>query len=275
MLYVAIVMYNKKLEDIVARYTANQLLEQHGKAKTKIVIIDNSDRGYTSHSDENLAEFVSTHGIAYINSGGNVGLSKAYNKALEYALHDSKDVKSDFLMLLDDGTDMSYDYMYEVYKAHKDPGRGLDGVNVITGIIESGGKPMSPVNGFTFIYNEKNCIKKPGVYKDVCCISSGMAVRLDALEKVGGFDESLFLDMIDYTLMYNLSKHDLCTMLVVNARLVQSFSGRQNDDRNAALKRFKIYSKDFMRFCEITGRSKAYGRLHLLKRKVALEIKTK
>ena len=54
------------------------------------------------NAENELKEIVSKHGIAYICPGENIGLSKAYNKALEYALHDSVDTSKDFLMLLDE-----------------------------------------------------------------------------------------------------------------------------------------------------------------------------
>lgn len=274
MLYVAIVIYNKKLSDVLSRYSAKRLLEKHGEKKTKIIVVDNSDKSFYV-DDEELNNFVATHGIVYIKNGKNLGLSKAYNKAVEYALHDSTNPKFDFLMLLDDDTDITYDYIREIYKEYKAPSRVNDGVNVITGLIESGGNPMSPVRSFTFNYHKSNCIRKPGIYDDVYCISSGMAVRLSAIEMVGGFEEALFLDMIDYTFLYNLSRHDLNRMLVINARIEQSFSGRTKQDRRLAMKRYKIYKKDFMKFCELTGKNKWYGRLHLLKRKIALEIKNR
>ncbi len=275
MLYVSIVIYNKIMSDVLTRYSATRLLERHGEEKTKIIIVDNSDEAYAKGDMEELSKFVATHGIAYINNGKNLGLSKAYNKAIEWAVHDSHDITSDFLMFLDDDTDLTYDYMREIYKRHKELASENDmtGTNVITGIIESGGKPMSPVKEFTFNYKVSNCITEPGEYQDICCISSGMAVRLSALEKVGGCDETLFLDMIDYTLLYNLSKHDLNRVSVVNARIEQSFSGREKQSREEAMKRYEIYKKDFLRYCEITGKSKTYGDMHLLKRRIAMEIK--
>ena len=269
MLYIAIVMYNKKLSDVMSRYSANRLLERHGENKARIIIVDNSDKQL--NDDEELKEFISCHGIAYIHNGENLGLSKAYNQALEYALHESSYPNKDFLMLLDDDTDLTYSYMHEIYKAYKYASSLEDEINILTGLIESDGRPMSPVYNFTFSYSEKNCITSPGAYKDICCISSGMAVRLSALEKVGGFEESLFLDMIDYTLLYQMSRRDLNNVMVVDAKLEQSFSGRQKKPRRDVMNRYKIYCKDFCRYCEITRRGRLYASLHLLKRRISLE----
>ncbi len=281
MLYIAIVMYNKKIAEVLSKCTANRLLERHGEDKAHIIIVDNSEGQL--NDDEESKELIAKHGIVYIHNGKNLGLSKAYNQALEYALHDSRDPYRDFLMLLDDDTDVSYPYMHELYAAYKDAIRLANGVddntgfdleeniNVITGLIESGGRPMSPIYRFRFSYKEKNCITSPGTYENICCISSGMAVRLAALEKVGGFEESLFLDMIDYTLMYQLSRRRFNNVKVVNAQIDQSFSGRQKKPRREVMNRYKIYCKDFTRFCEITRRGRLYASLHLLKRRIMLE----
>ena len=297
MLYIAIVMYNKKIADVLSRYSANRLLERHGEDKTHIIMVDNSETQL--NDDDELKDFIAKHGIAYIHNGKNLGLSKAYNQALEYALHDSEDPNRDFLMLLDDDTDLTYPYMHEIYAAYKEASGGAGNeasnetskeasneaslpensaedklekkINVITGLIESGGRPMSPIYRFSFSYSEKNCITTPGTYENICCISSGMAVRLSALEKVGGFEESLFLDMIDYTLMYQLNRRKFNNVQVVNAKLEQSFSGRQLKPRREVMARYNIYCKDFTRYCEITRRGRLYAKLHLLKRRISLE----
>ena len=277
MLYIAIVMYNKKIADVLSRYSANRLLERHGEDKTHIIMVDNSETQL--NDDDELKDFIAKHGIAYIHNGKNLGLSKAYNQALEYALHDSEDPNRDFLMLLDDDTDLTYPYMHEIYAAYKEaslPENSAEDklekkINVITGLIESGGRPMSPIYRFRFSYSEKNCITTPGTYENICCISSGMAVRLSALEKVGGFEESLFLDMIDYTLMYQLNRRKFNNVQVVNAKLEQSFSGRQLKPRREVMARYNIYCKDFTRYCEITRRGRLYAKLHLLKRRISLE----
>ncbi len=275
MLYITMVMYNKSMSDIMSRDITKRLLEHHGEGKAKIIIVDNSDKNYLVGQDEELRQFVSSSGIAYIRSGENVGLAKAYNKALEHALRESENPKKDFMMFLDDDSDIGYDYLREIYLQAKNPRRDTDGINVITGLISAAGKPLSPVKGYRFMFRDKDYIKTKGVYSDICCINSGMAVRLDSLEKVGGFEESLFLDMIDYTLMYNLSRHDMCKVLVIGERFEQSFSGRYNIDRRHARKRYAIYRKDFMRYCEIVGKPVIYARLNLLKRRFSIEMKYK
>ncbi|MCR5213310.1 MAG: glycosyltransferase [Eubacterium sp.] len=275
MLYIAMVIYNKSIHDVLSRDVTKRLIEHHGSGKAKFIIVDNSDKESFAIADDELREYVTNSGIAYIRSEKNIGLSKAYNKAIEYALRTSENPKKDFMLFVDDDSDFSYDYLRAIYLSVRDGDRDKDGVNVITGLIESGGRPMSPVEGFRFIFRSKDYITRPGTYDDICCINSGTAIRLDSLDKIGGFDESLFVDMVDYTLMYNLSRHSLNKVLVLDQSYEQTFSGRSEMSRLSALKRFKIYSKDFMRYCQIVGKPPIYGRLHLLKRRIAIDLKYK
>ncbi len=274
MLFIAMVIYNKSISDVMSRDVTKRLIEHHGEGKAKLIIIDNSDSKRYMVPDAEMSKYVAASGIAYIRMGENAGLSKAYNKALEYALRESQNPKNDYLLLLDDDSNLSYDYLRAVYLSAKDPRRETDGINVITGLIESGGRPMSPVKGYRFIFRDSDYIVNQGVFEDICCINSGTAIRLDSLEKVGGFDETLFVDMVDYVLMYNLSRHGLNRVLVLGEKFEQSFSGRTKMNRLKARERFKIYKKDFMRYCEIVGKSPAYGRLNLLKRRIAIDIKS-
>ena len=133
---------------------------------------------------------------------------------------------------------------------------------------------MSPIKSFKMKYKLSDFVINQGVYKNIICINSGMAIRLSALEMIGGFEESLFLDMVDYMLFYRLIEKDLCRVFVMPKRIVQSFSGRTKMTKETARKRYMIFSKDFIRYAELTGLSKMYTATYLLKRKMAMEVKS-
>ena len=274
MLYVAVVVYNKKINEIASVENLRRLLAHHSE-NIKIIVVDNSDKAPFNELDDEEKMFISQNGVVYIKSDNNQGLSKAYNKAVKYALHEKKNPDSSFVLFVDDDTVIPYAYFRRIYLESKSARRQSDGVNVITGFVESDGRPMSPVWGFRFRFSSKDYIVKPGIYNNIACISSGMAVRLSALKRIKGFDERLFLDMIDYTMLYNLGRRNLCKVLVVDEKLVQDFSGRSNQSRDAVEKRFEIYKKDFNTFCNITRRGKLYAKLHLFKRRIAIEYKVR
>ena len=270
MLYIAVVLYNKRISEIASLENVFSFSSSVGNGNTKLIVVDNSDDERNKSDGE--YKVIIDNNIEYIYNNGNIGLSKAYNKALKYALGCSGDINSDYILFVDDDTPFSEEYYSIIYEAVTDPVRKTDGVNVITGIISSGGRSMSPTKGFRFKFSDNDYIKSNGIYEDITCISSGMAVRLDALKKIDGFEEKLFLDMIDYTMLYRLSKKKLCRVLVSEAEAVQNFSGRDEKDKNALLRRYDIYKKDFSTYCKIIGKGALYRNLHLLKRRIAISM---
>lgn len=269
MLFVAIVIYNKKAEDIASMGDLLRFYKNHGFDHLRVIVVDNSDKDISSDK-----KFLSEEKIAYIRNNKNLGLSKAYNKAVRYAKHVSVDPKKDFILFLDDDTAVSYDYLEKLYDASLVEATSTDGINVITSMVRSGGRPLSPTRGFRFRYSNKDYIKKSGVYDDITFINSTTAIRLESLLKAGGFNEKLFLDMIDYTLCYSLSRRGLCKVRVLDEVIEQSFSGRTKTGKKVLLKRFDIYKKDFETYCRITGRSRLFCRIALLKRRLMIELKS-
>ena len=272
MLYIASVIYNKRISDIASLDEIFSFSDSVGKDDIKLIVVNNSENAAGLTSEEQ--EMIGSRNIKYIQNGANLGLSKAYNKAFDYAMSISSDPESDFMFLIDDDTSLTKEYISGIYTEVSKSDNLSDGVNVITGLISADGRPMSPTKGFRFTYKDSDYIVSPGVYDDICCINSGMAVRLSSLKEIGGFDESLFLDMVDYAMLYKLSEKKKCKVLVIPENIVQSFSGRDEKDKEALYRRYKIYKKDFATFCKITGRSRVYAWLHLLKRKIAIEIKS-
>ena len=104
-----------------------------------------------------------------------------------------------------------------------------------------------------------------------------MKLHLSTVQRLSGlnhFNEKLFLDMIDYTLCYSLSRRGLCKVRVLDEVIEQSFSGRTKTGKKVLLKRFDIYKKDFETYCRITGRSRLFCRIALLKRRLMIELKS-
>ena len=274
MIYITLVMYNKKIEDIPSKGTLKTFIKDYGNDKVKLFIVNNSDKRKFCELSDEAESFVNDTAAVYICEGKNLGLSKAYNKAFNKALSESTDTQKDFMMLLDDDTYITYDYLEMLYKAHVINSTKSNKVNVIASLVSSSGRPMSPIKSFKMKYKLSDFIINHGVYNNIICINSGMAIRLSALEMIGGFEESLFLDMIDYMLFYRLKEKGLCRVLVMPKKILQSFSGRTKMSREAAGKRYMIFSKDFIRYAKLTGLSKMYTATYLMKRKMAMEIKS-
>ena len=275
MFYITVVLYNKELNDIASKESLIRFVEEKGHQKVEILVVDNSNPAFYKNHMDTHSDFVSIEGIAYIRNNDNCGLSKAYNLAIQHAIVADKDLSKDFMMFLDDDTPIPYEYLDGVYNAYEKIIEEGSDINVITGLISSAGLPMSPMKKYKLKFNDCDYIKEPGVYEDIICINSGMAVRVSCLEKTEGFSEELFLDMMDFLLLYNLSMHSLCKVQVLGLTFEQDFSGRRGDDKDSLIRRFDIYKKDFSKYCELTKRGSLFRNVGIIKRRIAIEHKAR
>ena len=271
MFFITVVIYRKNIEDIASLESITGLVRD--KRDVRVIVVDNSEPGRVVKTKASFADFFSADEGKYIAMGENVGLPKAYNTAIKYAMKNGS--PDDFMLFVDDDTIISREYLEHIYAEAGNEERKSDGINVICGRIESDGRPLSPVYKYRFRFKDKDYITEPGIYDNAACINSAMAVRVGALRKAHGFDERLFLDMTDFMLMYRLTRRKLNKMLVMDDVIRQDFSGRDNTDRESTLARFEIYKNDFTTFCEVTGRGELYAKLGILKRRIAIQKKTK
>ena len=130
-LYIVCVIYNKKITDIRSLNNFFRLKEKH--SFIKIMIMDNSSEKYSSHNQK-IWEKEYKDEIIYLNNNGNVGLSKAYNKALDYIPE-----KKYTVMISDDDTLFSDEYLGNIIRALK-KGR----TDIISGIVSTDKIILSP-----------------------------------------------------------------------------------------------------------------------------------
>ncbi len=283
MYYIVVVIYQKKLDEIGSFIEMKNFCSRH--SDTKIIVIDNSDRkdktaddylesvmhkNANRHEDENE----NSDYLIYIENGKNIGLSKAYNIAIKIALNDlgKKDINDGWMLFCDDDTKFSEKYFEHskditdkcMYKNRR--------IDIVTGLIDSGSRPLSPVKKYHMYNFKRNYIVKAGIYENAECINSGMAIRLSTLCEVGGYDEELFLDMTDHALFFKLKNAGCGKVLVMNEHVVQNFSGRNEKNHAARMRRYQIYKKDYMSFCHLTNRSRLYAFIEITKRRIGLEL---
>ena len=72
------------------------------------------------------------------------------------------------------------------------------------------------------------------------------------IKRVNGYDENLFLDMVDYLLFYKINSIQLEKIEVVEGYIYQNFSGEEYTDYSKTIKRYRMYKADFVRYCQIT-----------------------
>lgn len=249
-LYIVCILYNQSISNIKS---LQQFIDLKNRYKqVDIVIVDNSNRELMLNNTKEYNQHYNET-INYIsNNGENLGLSKSFNKVIKtFGEFDY------YMMTADDDTYFSLEYLENIMK---EVIRGE--YDILSGIVKHQNGNMSPLRKFKIINNE--FITEPGLYDNIFCINSGLTMRRNVIEKIGLYDERLFLDMIDYWLMYALMKYDLNHIFIVDGKIIQDFSGGSYPGKKNLKSRYKIYKKDCLKFIHITHTNKVRMRIILL-----------
>jgi len=138
-------------------------------------------------------------GVWFESYGVNKGTSVAYNRALELAIEGG----FDWIMLLDQDTELPADFVEKAFKemecyAEQGSVAAIAPVVRCNGIIRS---PSLPVKVRTRYLPVASC----GIQeKEIICICSGTIVRRSFVASLGGFNESFWLDYLDYWLCHQI-----------------------------------------------------------------------
>lgn len=172
----AIVIYNKEISESITFQRINEYKEY-----LDILLIDNSEK-----ANDNK-EYCNYRGIRYISMEGNKGLSKAYNTAVE----NSKE--SDILVLLDDDTEITFEYFDELRrKAEMYPE-----VDIFAPIIRGQDGVIYSPNEFNFLRNHFITSPEQEVSQGAFnAIASCLAIRMRVFDNYR-FNEKLFVDQVD------------------------------------------------------------------------------
>ena len=205
-----------------------------------VIVVDNSVL-----KNENRL-FCENHSIKYISMGGNKGLSKAYNTAIN-----SVD-GSDIIVLLDDDTDVSKDFFISLRKAiilNQD-------VDIFVPIIRGQDGVIYSPNNYNFLKNKLvSDPKKEIIQSRFNAISSCMAIRTRVFENYR-YNEKLFVDEIDHCFCRE-QRNKGRKFAVIDVEISQNFHQRNDSIKpEAAWKRVKIRIVDIFRHARIIGKKK-------------------
>lgn len=227
MLYALVVIYNKKCEDSL---TLNTLKEYDNKLN--IIVFDNSEK------DFNNKDYCDRNNYKYYTKNKNVGLSKAYN----YVLKKIEKKDDDYLIILDDDTNLTKQYFKEVFKE-----TSLNKYDVLLPIVKSNNVIISPskVQFNCRIKVIKNIAELNN--KNITAINSGMVVKTNVYNDII-YNEDMFLDYIDHDFMSKIRKNNF-KINVLKSEIIQNFSRNEKGNLKGALFRFNIYIKDFKIYC--------------------------
>ena len=104
--------------------------------------------------------------------------------------------------------------------------------------------------------------------KGLVCINSGLCIKRELYDYIGKYNESQFLDMLDYWLFDELSKHGLDNVLFVKGSIVQDFSANKHSSYSEEMNRYRIFKKDFSAYCAVEKKSLLFRGLILIKRRL-------
>lgn len=239
-----IVVYNKWCGDACTC----QFLKTTKFPPDLVLVIDNSTKPIDN------ATFCKQNGWLYHSMGGNFGLSKAYNAALEIL----KD-KADVIVWADDDTVWPEDY-FKTLNAHIENNEAA----VYLPIVKSDGVIISPCifsTGEMGIANSaeelKNC--------EISAINSGMAVRMQLYDNYR-YDEKYFLDYIDHDFMRWCRLNSQVISIADGITINQNFFAKSGASKKSKRIRFNIYKKDYARFQRKCGVSRFVIADHLLRK---------
>lgn len=254
-LFGIIVIYNKNAKDSVTY----QCLKR--QEKLQIIVCDNST------SDCGNKKRVEEDGNYYIDMDGNEGLSKAYNKALDYIERSHPDMQG-FAMLFDDDTFIPDDYFQKMSRAIK-TGRA----DIYLPIVQDEIGILSPS-----IMKKYYCHRAWGgdVWKikksEICGINSGMAISLDIFKQYR-YNEEIFLDYVDHNFLRDMRKYHR-KIAIVKTYIQQTFSSNVYD-KEKELARLDVFKKDINVFYKEGFVNRMFFHYTMLRRKMKLAVKYK
>ena len=254
---VVLVVYNK-------RYDQSPSLLYLAKFKfLRVVLADNSTRD--SIREEN-AEYCKRLGYDYCPMMQNVGLPRAYNRAIAML-----EKVTDYVMILDDDTIISGDCFEPLRKAIAEN----PDTDIFVPYVMDRNLLLSPClrKGCFFF---KLSHRPTGFTSKMSAINSGMVLRTKLVTKKLPFNEHLFLDCVDHLFIIEqiIDKRKISLYHFV---FVQAFfdarDAREESDKVRSLERFRIFVSDFRYFCDTCGTRKIPCEAYIFFRAVKLSVK--
>ena len=223
--YCVLVIYNKNIKDSISY----KMLQ---KQQIPVIVCDNST------TFEKNEQIVKDDQNVYLSMNGNQGLSKAYNRALDWMFHQEIST-DDYIVLFDDDTEIPDDFFTKMENviSQNHPDILLPVVKDDVGILS----PCRIQNGKVSRLSDID----DSSYDQITAINTGMTIRL-SLFKDYRYDEHFFLDYIDHHFLSDMKKKR------VSIEVVDTFIQQQlsiwSDDSQKAFDRLILFKKDIFHF---------------------------
>lgn len=235
-----IVVYNKTIQGSITCESIKKLSD----ADINIVIVDNSEKEYGN------AAVCKRLGYQYISMGGNKGLSKAYNAAID-------EIDSDVVILFDDDTHVSEEY----FEALNEAVNNYPEIDIFAPIVYGQDGVIYSPNEFNFLRNHFISAPEQEVTQNSFnSIASCLAIRRKVFNEYR-FNETLFVDQIDQYFFCEQRKMGR-KFMKLDVKITQNFYQRgTNLDAKAAWNRVRLRLIDVMRHARLMGKLEGRGAL--------------
>lgn len=200
-----IVLFNPNWRDV---YNMVEILQQQVE---NVIIVDNSPRD-SFHDHDNFRN------VVWIFNGNKGGIAGAQNVAINYA----KAIGVNTVFLFDQDSVPSSVYVEEMLQAYNE----LKSLKFRVGSI--GPQIISRQSGLAHIpkYDKGKAISSKYIRANQL-ISSGSLVPMEVFDQVGGLDEGLFIDCVDFEWCWRAGKRGYCHFVFKEISLLHSVGERE------------------------------------------------
>jgi GT2 family glycosyltransferase len=198
-----LVLYNADICDCPAIdiFTGNDSLST--RSTFSLLVYDNSATAQVAGVDERC-------GYRYVHDPSNGGVAAAYSYALRLAV----DEGADWILLLDQDTDLPVIFLPQLAEA----GRTLLNEELVAAVvpkIRSRGRLVSPTKPSALRRQKPLDPECSGLVKGpVTAINSGTMVRVSFIELLGGIERAFWLDFLDHWLFNRICNAGKCVYVL-------------------------------------------------------------
>ena len=227
MIYILTVIYNHPVkEDSPYIYRASNFQN---------IVFDNST--IEDIKNHNLT-FCKKHNILYETLNANLGLSKAYNFIIKKYLK-----SEDWLVVMDDDTEVNSEYFNNVAHITQN-GNYLCYLSIFQYRLKRfGPKKFKNIDKFKL----RQTYEKKDMEGFLVGINSCSVYSAKLFEKIGLFDENLFMDYVDVDICLRMAKAGLKSK-TVDSGLVQHFFSKEKHEYKVVVNRLSIQKHDARNF---------------------------
>lgn len=256
--YAIVVIYNKSIEESL---TCKNLLKITNH-KINTIIVDNSTNLNFNKVNATLSK---SKDFKYLSMNGNVGLSIAYNKALDYIKN-----KEGIVIWFDDDSNVTQEYFDELSEAIKDKS-----YDIFVPVIQGQDKLFWSPNKANYFKNHQLKSANEVVPQDKFnAINSCTACRLKVYEDYR-YDERLFLDQVDQKFFDDQRERHM-KFYKLKTIIHHNFSLKgQNINEEKIESRYQLRVNDFIEYSNIQGYPKILCKIKILLWGIAETRKTK